>query len=104
MKKKLIVTEDLIRSCLPDAPAGMAHVLSKHTARVWKVSLRYPPSYAPLRAPDGGYCVWGFITSTAQVKRPKNSKTPGDVVCDLLDAGELSGYSSITPTKTKLEG
>lgn len=104
MKKKLTVTPELIRSCLPDAPKGMAHVLSKHTARVWKVSLRYPPSYAPLSRPEGGETTWGFITSTAEVKRPKNYKTPGEVVCDLLDAGELSGYTSIVPTKTKLEG
>ena len=100
MAKKLVVTEELIRSCLPDAPAGCSHRLSKHSARVWKVSLAYPPSYAPLSRPDGGETTWGFITSTGQVKRPKNFKTPGEEVCHLLDAGDLSGYTSIIPTKT----
>ena len=100
MKKKLVITEELIRSCLPDAPAGCSHRLSKHTARVWKVSLAYGPTYAPNARPDGGETVWGFITSTGQVKRPKNFKTPGEEVCHLLDAGDLSGYTSIIPTKT----
>ena len=99
-KKKLVVTEDLIRSCLPDAPKGCRHVLSKHTARVWKVAVAYGPTYAPLSRPEGGEATWGFITSTGLVKRPKNFKTPGDEVCHILDAGELSGYSSIIPTKT----
>lgn len=98
--KRLLVTEELIRSCLPDAPSGCSHILSKHSARVWKVSLAYPPAYAPLSRPDGGQATWGFITSTGQVKRPKNHKTPGDEVCHILDAGELSGYTSIIPTKT----
>ena len=98
MTKKLVITEELIRSCLPDAPSGCSHRLSKHSARVWKVTLAYPPSYAPLCHPDGGYCVWGFVTSAGMVKRPKNFKTPGEEVCHLLDAGELSGYTSIIPT------
>ena len=100
MKKKLVVTDELILSCLPDAPKGMSHTLSKHTARVWKVSLHYPPTYAPLSRPDGGETTWGFVKSTGQVCRPKNFKTPGDEVCHILDASELSGYTSITPTKT----
>ena len=99
-KKKLVVTEDLIRSCLPDAPKGCSHVLSKHTARVWKVAVAYGPTYAPLSRPDGGEATWGFIKSTGAVHRPKNFKTPGEEVCHILDAGELSGYSSIIPTKT----
>ena len=99
-KKRLIVNSDLIASCLPDAPEGMEHRISMHTARVYKVSLVYPPTYAPLCRPEGGETTWGFVTSTGQVKRPKNFKTPGDEVCHLLDAGELSGYSSIIPTKT----
>ncbi|WNL50976.1 hypothetical protein SCREM2_gp57 [Synechococcus phage S-CREM2] len=97
---RLIVTADLILSCLPDAPAGMRHTVSKHSARVYKVSLHYPAAYAPLSRPDGGQTTWGFVTSTGQVKRPKNSKTPGDEVCHILDAGELSGYTSIIPTET----
>ena len=64
------------------------------------MSLAYPPSYAPLSRPDGGETTWGFITSTGMVKRPKNFKTPGEEVCHLLDAGDLSGYTSIIPTKT----
>ena len=100
MNKKLIVTKELILSCLPDAPAGFSHTVSKHSARVYKVSLSYPPSYAPLSRPDGGQTTWGFVTSTGQVKRPKNHKTPGEEVCHLLDAGDLSGYTSIIPTKT----
>ena len=97
---RLVVTADLILSCLPDAPAGMRHTVSKHSARVYKVSLHYPASYAPLSRPDGGQTTWGFVTSTGQVKRPKNHKTPGEEVCHLLDAGGLSGYTSIIPTKT----
>ena len=97
---RLVVTEELIRSCLPDAPAGFSHQLSKHSARVWKVSLSYPPSYAPLSRADGGQTTWGFVTSTGPVKRPKNPKTPGEEVCHILDASELSGYTSIIPTKT----
>ena len=100
MKKKLIVTEELIRSCLPDAPDGRWFTLSKHSARVWKVCLNAPGTVVPLSRPDGFWTVWGFITSTGQVKRPKNFKTPGDEVCHLLDAGDLSGYTSIVPTKT----
>ena len=99
-KKKLVVSEELIRSCLPDAPAGMEHRLSKHTARVWKVSLAYGPTYAPNARPDGGEATWGFVKSTGAVCRPKNFKTPGEEVCHILEAGELSGYTSIIPTKT----
>ena len=66
---RLVVTEDLIRSCLPDAPAGFSHRLSKHSARAWKVSLAYPPSYAPLSRPDGGQTTWGFVTSTWSGRR-----------------------------------
>ena len=94
---KLQVTDELILSCLPDAPSGMRHSLSKHSARVWKVLLAYPSSYAPLTHPDGGTTVWGFVKSTGAVCRPKNHKTPGEEVCHILDAGELSGYSSIVP-------
>ena len=98
--KRLIITQELIESYLPPAPSGMTHKVTKHTARVYKVTLHYPPSYAPLSRPDGGQTTWGFVTSTGQVKRPKNHKTPGEEVCHLLDAGDLSGYTSIIPSKT----
>ena len=98
-KKKLVITEDLIRSCLPDAPEGRHHTLSKHSARVWKASLVSPGSVVPLSHPNGFTTVWGFVSSTGMVRRPKNHKTPGEEVCHLLDANELSGYTSIIPTK-----
>ena len=100
--KRLIVNSDLIASCLPDAPEGMSHKITMHTARVYKVSLVYPPTYAPLSRPEGGETTWGFVKSTGAVCRPKNFKTPGDEVCHILDAGELSGYTSIVPTCTDL--
>ena len=96
---KLKVTDELILSCLPDAPKGFSHTLTKHTARVWKVLLNCPAKHSPLRNPDGIQTVWGFVKSTGAVHRPKNFKTPGEEVCHILDAGELSGYTSITPTK-----
>jgi hypothetical protein len=100
MAKKLTVTDELILSCLPDAPEGRWFTLSKHSARVWKVCLNAPGTVVPLSRPDGFQTVWGFVKSTGAVHRPKSFKTPGEEVCHILDAGELSGYTSIIPTKT----
>ena len=98
--KKLKVDVDLIKSCLPCPPKGYSHEIQQQSARVFKVILHdNHMEYSYTNEPV--FCTWGFIKGE-NVHRPKNHKTAGEEVCHILEAGELSGYTSIIPTKTSL--
>ena len=98
-KTKLKVDVDLIKSCLPIAPKGYHHEIEQQSARIYRVVLHDHHQYVHSTEPR--WSTWGFIKGE-KVHRPKNFKTAGEEVCHILDAGELSGYTSIIPTKTSL--
>ena len=96
--KRLIVTKELINSCLPDAPEGYRHSIEKVSATIYRVVLHHPNRYTYKEFVKTD---WGFIKGRA-VYRPKSGKASAIKVCDLLDANELSGYTCIIPTCTDL--
>ena len=92
-KKKLVVDEGLINSCLPDTPKGFTRRIEKVSARIFRVMLEhhYPYTYTT----DKVSTVWGFIKGE-NVHKPKNVDKPQrESVCHILDAGELSSYTAI---------
>ena len=97
-KKKLKVDEGLMRSCLPDAPSGFTHSVQQLTARSWAIWLHHPDKY--LFSSEPRKTIWGFIKGD-MVHAPKNFKMARkETVCHILDMSDLSGYTSIIPTKT----
>lgn len=94
--KRLIVTKDLISSCLPDAPEGYRHSIVKESPTIYRVNLHHPNHYVHK---ENVITAWGFIKGR-KVFTSKNSKPSKVEVCDLLDASELSGYTCVIPTKT----
>ena len=92
-KRKLVVDEGLINSCLPDTPKGFTRKIEKISARIFRVMLEhhYPYTYRSDRATT----VWGFIKGE-NVHKPKNVDKPvRESLCHILDAGELSRYTCI---------
>ena len=96
MKRK--VDAKFIAACLPDAPKGYSHRVEKVSATIWRVALVHPDRYT---YKEGVTTTWGAVKGNA-VYRAYNGKL-GEKVCDLLDAGELSGYSCIIPAYTELK-
>ncbi|QIN97017.1 hypothetical protein [Synechococcus phage S-H34] len=96
--KRLIVTRELINSCLPDTPEGYTRTIEKVSATIYRVVLHHPDRYT---YKQGVTTDWGFIKGRV-VYRPKSGKASTEKVCDLLDANELSGYTCIIPTCTDL--
>ena len=97
---RLVVTKKLILENLPQAPEGYSHRVEKVSASIYKVMLDHPPVYSYTSEPVS--TVWGFIKGD-KVHRPKTATTAArEVLCPLLDASSLSGYTSIIPTKTVL--
>jgi len=95
--KKLNVNESLIKSCLPDAPKGYSHSVVQFSARVFQVFLHHPDVYTYSTEPP--FTIWGFVKTNGDVMRPTNATKPSrEVVCSILDAGELSPYTTIVPT------
>ena len=90
---KLKVTEELIRSCLPDAPKGYRHSVVKESATIYRVNLHHPNRYV---YKENVVTVWGFIKGR-KVYTSKNCKPSKVEVCDVLDSGSLSGYSCVIP-------
>ena len=98
--KKLKVDADLINSCLPCAPKGYRHEIQQQSSRIYRVITHCDQQFIH-RGGEPSWTTWGFIKGE-KVHRPKNYKMAGEEVCHLLEAGELSGYTSIIPTKTSL--
>ncbi|QIN96734.1 hypothetical protein [Synechococcus phage S-N03] len=94
--KRLIVTRELINSCLPDVPSGYSRTIEKVSPTIYRVVLHHPDRYT---YKQGVKTDWGFIKGRT-IHTPKSGKPSMVKVCDLLDAGELSGYTSIIPTRT----
>ena len=94
--KRLVVSKDLIKSCLPDAPEGYRHSIVMVSPTIYKVNLHHPDVYVHK---ENVVTIWGFIKGR-RVMTSRNSKPSKVDVCDLLDAGELSGYTAVIPTKT----
>ena len=94
--KRLVVSKDLIKSVLPDAPEGYHHSIVMESPTIYRVNLHHPDRYI---YKDNVVTVWGFIKGR-KVFTSKNSKPSKVEVCDLLDAGALSGYTCVIPTKT----
>ena len=98
--KRLIVTKELINSYLPEVPQGFSRSIEKVSATVYRVVLHHPDVYT---YKQGVKTDWGFIKGRI-VHTPKSGKPSTVKVCDILDAGELSGYTSVIPTCTDLTG
>ena len=94
--KKVKVDEGLIKSCLPDAPEGYRHSVVKVSPTIFRVVLHHPDRYV---YKEGVRTDWGYIKG-GKVFTPRGGKPSKVEVCDLLDASELSGYTSVIPTKT----
>ena len=94
--KRLVVSKDLINSVLPDAPEGYRHSIDMVSPTVYRVNLHHPNRYIHK---ENVVTIWGFIKGR-KVFTSKNSKPSKVEVCDILDAGDLSGYTSVIPTKT----
>ena len=92
--KRLVVTEELISSCIPPAPDGYSHTIVKVSPTVYKVVLWHPDIYT---FKNNVHSDWGFIKGR-KVFTARQGKPSKVEVCDLLDAGELSGYTSVIPT------
>ncbi len=97
--KKLTVNENLIESCLPAVPKEFTRSIVQMTPRVFQVLLHHPDLYTYTTEPVT--TVWGFVKSNGDVVRPSSFAKPSrEVVCSILDAASLSGYTSIIPSKT----
>lgn len=99
--KKLSVTTSLIERNLPVCPEGYTHKIVQMSPRVFRVSLEHEFPYSYTTEPVE--TVWGFIKSNGDVVRPSTFDKPSrEVVCSILDAKDLSPYTSIIPTCTDL--
>ena len=96
--KRLIVSKDLISSCIPDAPEGYRHSIVMESPTIYRVNLHHPNHYVYRQ---NVVTIWGFVKGR-KIFTPKNGKPSKVEVCDLLDAGELSGYTSVIPTCTDI--
>lgn len=95
--KKLVVDESLINSCLPDAPKGYSHRIVQESATIYRVDLLHEKQYM-YKQGEPVITIWGFVKKD-QVHRVGIKQKPSrEAVCHLLDASDLSGYSSIIPT------
>lgn len=97
--KRLVVTKELVASCIPDAPKGYRHTIVKVSPTVYRVILWHPDHHFSSRT--NVYSDWGYVKGR-KVFTPKGGKPSKVEVCDLLDAGELSGYTSVIPTPNDL--
>ena len=95
--KKLVVDEALINSCLPDAPKGYSRRIVQESATIYRVDLIHERQYM-YKQGEVVSTIWGFVKKD-QVHRVGIKQKPArEAVCHLLDASDLSGYSSIIPT------
>jgi len=97
--KKLTVNASLIEDNLPVCPEGYSRKIVQVSPRVYRVSLEHSFSYSYTSEPVE--TVWGFVKSNGDVVRPSTfEKASREVVCGILDAKQLSPYTSIIPTRT----
>lgn len=97
--KRLIVTKELIQSVLPEPPAGYRHSVTKETATIYRVNLHHPNHYV---FKENVVTVWGFVKGRT-IYTSKNMKCSKVEAGDLLDAGDLPGWTAVTHNVKSLQ-
>ena len=100
-KVKLQVTEALIRESLPNAPEGFHYTIDRFSALVWRVWIINEGFFSYTNEPVRS--IWGFIKSTGDVIRPRNSqKVSREKVAHITDIPRSMRYTTIVPDLTQL--
>ena len=100
-KVKLQVTESLIRENLPVAPDGFHYEVDRFSALVWRVWIINEGFFSYTNEPVRS--IWGFIKSTGDVIRPRNSqKISRDKVAHVTSIPPKMRYTTIVPDLTQL--
>ena len=100
-KVKLQVTEALIRESLPDAPEGFHYTIDRFSALVWRVWIINESFFS--YTDEQPRTIWGFIKSTGDVIRPRNSeKVSREKVAHVTDIPRSMRYTTIVPDLTQL--
>ena len=100
-KVKHQVTEDLIRENLPVAPDGYHYEVDRFSALVWRVWLINEGLFSYTQ--EQPRTIWGFIKSTGDVIRPRNSeKVSREKVAHVTDIPRSMRYTTIIPDLTQL--
>lgn len=100
-KVKIQVTEALIRESLPDAPKGFHYTIDRFSALVWRVWIINEGFFSYTNEPP--HSIWGFIKSTGDVIRPRNSqKVSREKVAHITDIPRSMRYTTIVPDLTQL--
>ena len=100
-KKKLVVDEGLINSCLPDTPDGYRRRIIQQSPTIYKVVLDHEREYS-YKQGETVTTVWGYVKKDKVHRIGINDKPAREVLCHILDASDLSGYTAIIPTCTDL--
>ena len=100
-KVKLQVTEDLIRENLPVSPDGYHYEVDRFSALVWRVWLINEGLFSYTQ--EQPRTIWGFIKSTGDVIRPRNSeKVSREKVAHVTDIPRSMRFTTIIPDLTQL--
>ena len=96
MKKKIQVTEDLVRDHLPEPPAQMSYTIERVTPRVIKVWINDHHTYS--YTPDPVRSIYAYVKGE-MVHPPKNrEKMRVEPLCHITDLSMCDPWSTINDT------
>ena len=99
---KLQVTKELIESNLPTAPENFSYRVERFSPLVWRVWIINHGVFS--HTADEVKSIWGFIKSTGDVVRPRNSeKITTEKVCKVTEITSDLCYSVMVPRYYQLK-
>lgn len=100
-KVKITVDEALIHESLPTPPDGFHYKVDRFSPLVWRVWLVNESFFS--YTSESPHTIWGFIKSTGEVIRPRNSeKISREKVAHVTDIPRSMRYTTIVPDLTQL--
>ena len=99
---KLQVTKELIESNLPTPPENFSYRVERFSPLVWRVWIINHQVFS--YTADEVKSIWGFVKSTGDVVRPRNSeKITTEKVCKVTEIPSDMRYSVMVPRYTQLK-
>ena len=99
-RKSTVIDDTTVMQSLPECPVGYHYELVHVSPLIRRIDLHHHRDYVYAEG-ERVVTIWGFIKG-GKVFPPKRGKPAPKSVCQLLDARDLSGYTSIIPTCTDL--
>ena len=92
----MILTEQIIRDCLPVPPFSHKYLIIQQSPQIWRVDLLHPMKYS--YTTDPVKTIWGFVKSTGKVHSPLNHLKPRQrPLCDLTEVTDDLQWTTIIP-------